>query len=149
MNLRRDREHSFPPSIHNCRISSHNQSSMTLIPPRLPTSCIFGKVARNFILEELAVHHWGVRARVHFPSISTLVVIRSRLSLDTQRRGEWGDVCCEVWFEEEWDATRQSSGISDYLVDDDDEFFPCERGAVRKGLPGSCRLEERLTYETR
>ena len=43
---------------------------------------------------------------------------------------------------------EQSSSISDYLIDDDG-FFHGVGGGVQKGLLGSFRLEERLTYETR
>ena len=107
---------------------------MTSIPPRLPISCVFGEVARNFTLEELAVHHRGVRARVHFPSISTFVVIRSRLGLGAQRRGERGDVRRKVWFEEEWDATGQ---YERNLLDNDGMLYSSTwRGGVQKGLLG-------------
>ena len=117
---------------------------MTSIPPRLPTSCVFGEVARNFTLEELAVHHRGVRARVHFPSILTSVAIRSRLGLDAQRRGERGDVRRKVRFEEEWDATGQ---YQRNLLDNDGLLY-MERGSTGereyRRAARSHRLEERL-----
>src|SRR5258708_1542532 len=107
---------------------------MTSIPSRLPTNCIFGKVARNFTLEEVAVHHRGICARVHFPSISTSGVTRSRLGLDAQRRGERGDACCEVWFEEEWDATGQSRAVVSAITSSTTTaFFMVWEGECKRG----------------